>query len=475
MEVRGSVIVGDDGEENSKPPIKGGFADLGRPIEPHEKDDVPRILVKNFRRNTKPSKLHTVFSNFGAITYMAVKDQKAVIEFSDRTAVQEILKCKFLKVQGSRVDCEPLQRFLHVERCQFQVELHADLMQLQSEETFSKFTARLCQQAAANTREDVQSLCQQLESVARAAYPYCKAHPFGSRVTRLGLEGCDLDIFLDCGNMYNGENDQQPVQQQNLGETTLKQMVKCDDFGRIHKVLHARVPILKFFHLPTGIYGDIAFRNGLGVENSKLLNFLQSLDNRLQSLFLFVKMWARLQCLRSVSEPHHFTSYALVMMAVFYLQQLPQPVLPPIKKLMEEHKGEQQVIAGWPCSFTQDKKVVPKTRNSSSLLELTRGFFHFYQFFHFEWKIICPYLGKAIERKDMDDILNPEGELGYLLPTYVNNLQQDDGEPLHTRSAVCIQDPFEHSHNLSRSVKDEILMNFISSCGLMYEKFCTFS
>ncbi|GLH09532.1 Poly(A) RNA polymerase, mitochondrial [Gryllus bimaculatus] len=336
MEVRGSVIVGDDGEENSKPPIKGGFADLGRPLEPHEKDDVPRILVK-------------MFSNFGAITYMAVKDQKAVFEFSDRTAVQEILKCKFLKVQGSRVDCEPLQRFLHVERYQFQVELHADLMQLQS-------------------------------------------------------------------NMYNGENDQHPVQQQNLGETTLKQM---------------------------------------------------SLDNRLQSLFLFVKMWARLQCLRSVSEPHHFTSYALVMMAVFYLQQLPQPVLPPIKKLMEEHKGEQQVIAGWPCSFTQDKKVVPKTRNSSSLLELTRGFFHFYQFFHFEWKIICPYLGKAIERKDMDDILNPEGELGYLLPTYVNNLQQDDGEPLHTRSAVCIQDPFEHSHNLSRSVKDEILMNFISSCGLI--------
>ncbi|GLH09534.1 Poly(A) RNA polymerase, mitochondrial [Gryllus bimaculatus] len=351
MEVRGSVIVGDDGEENSKPPIKGGFADLGRPLEPHEKDDVPRILVK-------------MFSNFGAITYMAVKDQKAVFEFSDRTAVQEILKCKFLKVQGSRVDCEPLQRFLHVERYQFQVELHADLMQLQSEETFRKFTARLCQQAAANKREDVQSLCQ---------------------------------------------------------------------------------------------------------------HFLQSLDNRLQSLFLFVKMWARLQCLRSVSEPHHFTSYALVMMAVFYLQQLPQPVLPPIKKLMEEHKGEQQVIAGWPCSFTQDKKVVPKTRNSSSLLELTRGFFHFYQFFHFEWKIICPYLGKAIERKDMDDILNPEGELGYLLPTYVNNLQQDDGEPLHTRSAVCIQDPFEHSHNLSRSVKDEILMNFISSCGLMYEKFCTFS
>ncbi|GLH13520.1 Terminal uridylyltransferase Tailor [Gryllus bimaculatus] len=455
--------------------IKGGFASLGK-LRGQEQDRVPRVLVKCFRRNTKPFHLYTVFNNFGTITYLAVKKQQAVVEFSNWAAVDDILKCKLLKVQRSRVHCESLRKFIHLEPNQFQANLHNELTQLDTEDSFKEYVTALCKEAMDMSAEDCEAVCRRLEEITRPVHPHCKAFPFGSRLANLGFPGCDLDLFLDCGNMFNGEYGQTPIQQRILAEAVLKRLLQSEDFARIHSVLHARVPVLKFLHVPTGTRGDVAFRNGLGVQNSRLLCFLQTLDDRVRPLLLFLKRWARLQSLSLLTENYRLTSYALATLVVFFLQQLPEPVLPPIRDLMDLHAGYQRVIAGWPCSFTRDPGAVPKTRNTMSVMDLALGFLQFYQFYEYRWFIICPYLGRSIGRKELDNIVHPEGEgddLALEFSVYVDNVRNGNSEIFPSHTPVCIQDPFEHSQNVSRNIRNEGLMNFISSCGLMYEKLKT--
>lgn len=55
------------------------------------------------------------------------------------------------------------------------------------------------------TRMDINTIyepvCQELEELFKPLFPKCKVLKFGSSVTGLGFKMCDLDVYLDTGNL----------------------------------------------------------------------------------------------------------------------------------------------------------------------------------------------------------------------------------------------------------------------------------
>ncbi|XP_067011577.2 terminal uridylyltransferase Tailor [Anabrus simplex] len=483
MEVRGSVIVGDITDPQFRNKKRSSWAHQrlvyhnGVPTmqlamdEAHGKnqlptsDDIPRIAVKGFRKSAKLWSLFSLFNKFGTVTYVGVSEQFAVVEFEDRNVVEKILPLTHLRHEDSVIKVEPLSYFPHAVPEQMEFYLQDEITSaFASTRSLENYIDDLCMGARleSNPERDL-AVCRVLETSLQSLYPDCKAHPFGSRVSGLGLPHCDLDVFCDTGDMYDGNSEQDPLSQEILVTSTCKILSKDKDFNHLHAVPKARVPILRFLHVPSTTFCDVAFRHGMGVENTKLLVFLLSLDPRLHPLCIFVKKWAHLQEFRAAHKMGHFSSYALVMMVVFFFQQLPEPILPPIYLLQAKHTGPRHYIAGWDCTFTTDKSKVPATSNTQTVLELLEEFCKFYRSFDYDNFVICPLLGSRIEKTDF------QGSMTNLQP-FMSRYRQliSDGEATKfpVKCPISVQDPLDLSHNLTRPVKYDHLMKFISTCGL---------
>ena len=76
------------------------------------------------------------------------------------------------------------------------------------------------------------------------------------------------------------------------------------------------------------------FRDSLYM--SELLWTLGELDSRVRPLVFTIRQWARCQKVtRSVPGPWP-SNFALVLLAVYFLQTLPQPVLPSVQELIKQ-------------------------------------------------------------------------------------------------------------------------------------------
>lgn len=116
-------------------------------------------------------------------------------------------------------------------------------------------------------------LLESVEEVVKSKYPTAKAYLFGSRISKLGTKGSDLDIYLDCENQYTKLSSINECQEQLL--IVQECFHKYQDIWVIEEiVLRTRVPIIKIRHRPTNLNCDISFINGLSVEKSKILRYV---------------------------------------------------------------------------------------------------------------------------------------------------------------------------------------------------------
>ena len=203
-------------------------------------------------------------------------------------------------------------------------------------------------------------------------------------------------------------------------------------FGEIEAITTARVPILKTKHLSTGVELDLCVNQLLPLQNTSLLRTYVDCDDRVRPLALFIKYWAKA---RGVNDSSNGTlsSYAWVMMVVFFLQRHTAPVLPNLQspKLVGRTPV---IISTFDASFCNDtKKAIAHMRaggdgsgggrhrgnarqraqrsgpspvarrdgsivvppNSDSLAELLAAFFRFYAFeFNMGAHVVCPRLGR---------------------------------------------------------------------------------
>lgn len=100
---------------------------------------------------------------------------------------------------------------------------------------------------------------------------------------------------------------------------------------------------------------------------------------------------------------------------------------------------------------------------NKSFDQLLRGFFTFYGNFNYKDYVICPLIADTVEKKDFIDIL----KLPKAMNLYVEYIQESaKNTGFRIDSAMCIQDPIELSHNLTKAVDPLTLRAFKQYCKL---------
>ncbi|XP_057651004.1 uncharacterized protein LOC130890744 [Diorhabda carinulata] len=304
--------------------------------------------------------------------------------------------------------------------------------------------------------------CSQIEEVLKISMQYCKAYPFGSRVSGLGNENSDLDLFIDTGNMYFGDKYQDSLSQCEIVKKVHKILnSRRDLFSKIHQVPTARTPIVKLQHIETGLDCDLSFRHGLSVENTKFLRLCLDIQPITQAFILILKKWSSLNNL-----DEYITTYALAMLAIFYLQV--NDYLLSVKELKRLNPNPAPIISGWETiKYTIPLNVLKNhvKQYEHSLSRLLKDFFSYYATFDYQRHTVCPMMGHVINKSLFEEPkqLPPE------MSAYVKQLKSKQPEQFRFMSPFCIQDPFDLSHNLTKACQSVTVGAFRKLCELSYK------
>lgn len=279
-------------------------------------------------------------------------------------------------------------------------------------------------------------------------YPYCQIHPFGSTVTGLCFKNSDVDVYIS--GIYEG-CDKAVQYLYSIREILLKSR----KFTNTIVIAHAKIPIVKCIHKETHICCDINIKNMLGVCNSKLIKYYLSIDEKIKHMMIVLKYWGKVH--KITGQNHLFTNYSLYMMVIFFLQQKPF-YFPSVLCLQRDDRFyiPQDSWNGGFKALNVYRSTI-ETLRKMTFLEMLAGFFEFYSKFQYNTLVICPYLGKSIEKELFK---TPEA-----LPRYFNIYKQfvgiETNQPLKFESCICIQDPFEHARNTTSVILETVLERFV--------------
>ncbi|XP_022826575.1 poly(A) RNA polymerase cid11-like isoform X2 [Spodoptera litura] len=271
----------------------------------------------------------------------------------------------------------------------------------------------------------------------------CQIEPFGSVVTGLGIKSSDVDCYvaLPPGELPSPEHVVRA--RRILGRYNTK-------FTRLLAITNAKVPIVKFLHIPTQCHCDVNFKSPAGVRNSKLLAFLLHWDRRALPLAILIKYWAKLN---NFIGTNRMGNYALMMMVVFYLQL--KNILPAVYRLQANVPS--YMVDGWNTAF--DESMRGDGTNTESLYHLMGDFFKCLSTFNFAEFVISPYLGRAIPKKCFENFDLPDE-----FHLYKQHVTVDVRKKINIKTKVCVQDPFDHARNCTVGVYerlvDKILFHF---------------
>jgi hypothetical protein len=263
----------------------------------------------------------------------------------------------------------------------------------------------------------------------------------------------------------------------------------------------ARIPIIKFRDILSGLNCDIGVNNPLAIYNTALLRIYGQVDPRVTLLAKLVKFWSKK---RSMNEPYLGTlsSYCWIVLVIYYLQHVAKPaILPPLQNLPPKTPAAENkfsgshaanssleetlsafeeldnadceyistVVDGYSVSFlknvanlkdiwknttyiehvsadliSDDSSLEAVTRkkpvtcskyvaNETGLMQLLQGFFKYYAY-DFQ------YSTAVISIRQMEALTKQEKEWTV------------DKNSLKENYWLCVEDPFELSHNLARVV-----------------------
>lgn len=207
-------------------------------------------------------------------------------------------------------------------------------------------------------------------------------------------------------------------------------------------VARAKVPILKCYHPATRFYCDISFSNGtnsLGVYNTNALRHLMLLDYRVHPLAIIIKYYMRTH---ELSGTGRITNYCLFFMILYYLQAIKPPIYPPMSEFQKNCPP--QNIDHWNVAF--DFAYELKSKNNAKVADLVVGFLEFYRDFQFDRYVICPLYGKTYSRE-----LFASKKIPPEFDRYIAYLRKPNANHLNTSNPICVQDPFNLSHNVAAS------------------------
>ena len=174
---------------------------------------------------------------------------------------------------------------------------------------------------------------------------------------------------------------------------------------------------------------DISLYNILALENTRMLRTYASIDNRVKVLGYVVKEWAK-KCDIGDASRGSLSSYAYILMLLYYLQQVQPPIIPVLQELTNDNDKPVKTVDGWNAWFYDDlqrlKDVWPGLgRNKMSVAELWLGFLSFYAVeFDDIRQVICTRMSRPLSKF----------------------------EKMWNSPCIAIEDPFDLSHNLGAGI-----------------------
>uniref|UniRef100_A0A0P4WES5 Uncharacterized protein n=1 Tax=Scylla olivacea TaxID=85551 RepID=A0A0P4WES5_SCYOL len=292
-------------------------------------------------------------------------------------------------------------------------------------------------------------------------FPKVVGHIFGSAANNLGFTGCDVDIYLDLGVYPWIECENKAAAQAEASDLTwflAKRIRQSGHAIKVEPVPRARVPIVKFQDRASRIMVDLSFRHGMPVYNTQLIYQYTQTHPLVRPYLMVIRYWAKVQDVAGGGKPSLLiTNYALTMMMLFHLMHRDDPIVPSLAALRYNRATYTPVFIGpWDVGFSSNVNDWFVKVHSVTVMDLVSEFFSFYGEMDASQWVISPLTGMLIAR---NDVLTMSRNLPACLNTY---LQQDDKIQLDTE--LCVQDPFEHSHNCTRGLIKSSFLEFQYKC-----------
>ncbi|GFY60625.1 poly(A) RNA polymerase, mitochondrial [Trichonephila inaurata madagascariensis] len=253
--------------------------------------------------------------------------------------------------------------------------------------------------------------CEFLKDSLRGLFPHCEALPFGSSVNGLGRHGCDLDIVIRLYPVQVTQNSEFSFLNKtcvgNITDLQRRSVYALGAFfstflpglNSVQKILHARVPIIKFNHKIIGMDCDISVNNMPAVLMSEIIYFCGEIDPRVRPLLYAVKKWAKDANITYESPGAWITNFGLSLLVIFFLQNRPIPILPSLNNALqiigEEFTSHFAVEYLTSVSALQAKASL----NEESLATLLKEFLSFLGSHPFKDKHLSVLSGQATQKK----------------------------------------------------------------------------
>ncbi|CAN6324214.1 unnamed protein product [Urochloa humidicola] len=261
-------------------------------------------------------------------------------------------------------------------------------------------------------------LLTSLSRIINKEWPNSKLYLYGSCANSFGFSNSDIDLCLSIDDMEMSKVDI---------ILKLADILQAGNLQNIQPLTRARVPIVKLMDPETGLSCDICVNNLLAVVNTKLLRDYAQIDRRLRQLAFIVKHWAKS---RRVNETYQGTlsSYAYVIMCIHLLQL--RRILPCLQEMEATYFV---TVDENNCAYFDqvDKLNNYGAHSRDTVSRLLWAFFHYWAYEHdYTRDVISIRTGRIISKERKD---------------WTRRVGND-------RHLICIEDPFEISHDLGRVV-----------------------
>ncbi|KAG5890816.1 hypothetical protein JTB14_008257 [Gonioctena quinquepunctata] len=409
------------------------------------------LFVRGYPPNLRQEIIYNYFSHFGKIVWGHFGNSYFLLDYSHPSMALNVLKGNHY-LAGSRLTIryrelnsqDTSNKVPQVENCDGFYE------ELKNINKFNDQVQHLMDYLAVGDSRQFpwyHQVCQDLYDSLIYNFPRVKIHPFGSTITGLDFKNSDIDVYID-GVRTSDNNVSSLYRIKNCMLNSLK-FTNCIVIGR------AKIPIMKCIHIASNLNCDVNVKNMLGVCNSQLINYYLDLVVNIRKAMIVIKYWAKVH--KISGQNNLFTNYSLGLLMIFHLQQPPHRV-PSVLSLQQSPKCA-NIHDGWNGGFEQ-KLLNIRTLKELTLAKLLAGFFEFYSNFDYNTNVICPYLGKPVKKSDFK---SPD-QLPNYYRVYKEFVKTEGNLPLKADASICIQDPLEHSRNVTPIVSDAILNTFVSFC-----------
>ncbi|KAM6958788.1 terminal uridylyltransferase 7 [Aplochiton taeniatus] len=221
-------------------------------------------------------------------------------------------------------------------------------------------------------------ILKDLESFIRPHFAGAKLQLFGSSKNGFGFKQSDLDICM----VLEGQETPDDLDCISIIESLARLLRKHSGLKNILPITTAKVPIVKFYHVRTGLEGDISLYNTLALHNTNLLASYAASDRRVRILCYVMKVFAKMCDIGDASRGS-LSSYAYTLMVIFYLQQRQPPVLPVLQEINPRDKKTEVLVDGWNVYFFDDLEALPSRwpqyqKNTEAVGQLWLGLLRFY-------------------------------------------------------------------------------------------------